>query len=51
MPSRRVFLSIGGPIGDPGGDSFAGILWGKGSISGFLFGPRGHRDFKKCHTK
>ena len=33
MPCQRVFLSIG----EPGGDSLAGTLRVKGSISGFLF--------------
>jgi hypothetical protein len=38
MPCKRVFLSIGAPLGNLEGDSLAGTLWGeKGSISGFLF--------------
>ena len=54
MPCRRVSLSIGAPLGEPGGGSFAGNFERKEVVYlGSILGPRGYSDFKSgghgCH--
>jgi hypothetical protein len=36
MPCKQLSLTIGSPVGEPGGSSFAGTFERKKSISGFL---------------
>jgi len=47
MPCRRVSLSIGSPLGNLDGGSFAGTFERKEKVYlGSFLGPRGHYDFK-----
>jgi len=46
MPCSRASLFIGALLGNLEGVHLPGFLRDKKSISGFLFGLRGHKDFK-----
>ena len=46
MPCKRASLSMGALLGNLEGVRLPGLLTDKKSISGFLFGPQGYKDFK-----